>query len=240
MKQTTYDPEVAAAQDTSSPTPPVPAGWQSVLAEVVAQPSFQDLQAFLAEERRAATVFPPAPEVYTALELTPYEAVEVVILGQDPYHDDSQAHGLAFSVRPGVILPPSLRNMFKELQDDLACPMQANGSLIPWARQGVLLLNAVLTVRAHTPNSHRDKGWEAITDAAVRAVSERPRPAVFVLWGASAQKKRALIDASRHTIIESPHPSPLSARKGFFGSRPFSRINTALVGLGRTPIDWCL
>lgn len=218
----------------------LPHSWLPVLADVVAQPSFQRLQAFLAEERRAGTVFPPAPDVYTALQLTPYHAVEVVLLGQDPYHDDGQAHGLAFSVRPGVPLPPSLLNIFKELRDDLGCSVPADGSLEAWARQGVLLLNAVLTVRAHAPNSHRDKGWEEFTDAVIRAVSARPRPAVFVLWGTSAQKKRGLIDAQRHTIIESPHPSPLSARKGFFGSRPFSRINAALQELGRSPIDWCL
>ncbi len=162
-----------------------------------------------------------------------------MILGQDPYHDDGQAHGLAFSVRPGVPLPPSLLNIFKELRDDLGCPMPANGSLVSWARQGVLLLNAVLTVRAHTANSHRAKGWEEFTDAVIRAVSARPRPAVFVLWGASAQKKRALIDP-RHPIIESPHPSPLSARKGFFGSRPFSRVNVELIALGRPGITWCM
>lgn len=224
---------------TQTGTPPVPGTWAQVLAGAVTQPRFEALQAYLAEERRRATVFPPESEVYTALELTPYEAVEVVILGQDPYHDDGQAHGLAFSVRPGVPLPPSLLNIFKELRDDLGCPMPANGSLVPWARQGVLLLNAVLTVRAHTPNSHRAKGWEDFTDAVIRAVSARPRPAVFVLWGAYAQKKRALIDA-RHPVIESPHPSPLSARKGFFGSRPFSRVNGELRALGRPGIEWCL
>ena len=236
----TSRPDELQSQSMPAPTPPLPAGWQEVLAGAVAQPAFQHLQAFLAEERRRATIFPPESEIYAALELTPFQKVEVVILGQDPYHDDGQAHGLAFSVRPGVPLPPSLLNIFKELRDDLGCPIPANGSLVPWARQGVLLLNAVLTVRAHTPNAHRNKGWEAFTDAIIRAVNERPRPAVFVLWGASAQKKRGLLDADRHTIIESAHPSPLSARKGFFGSRPFSRINAALQAMGRPGIEWCL
>ena len=225
---------------SQAPMPLPPAGWQPALSDAVAQPSFQRLQTFLADERRHATVFPPESEVYTALELTPYQSVEVVILGQDPYHGPGQAHGLAFSVPPGIPLPPSLLNIFKELRDDLGCPMPADGCLEPWARQGTLLLNAVLTVRAQTPNAHRNKGWEAFTDAVIRAVDARQRPAVFVLWGASAQKKRALIDVQRHTIIESAHPSPLSAHKGFFGSRPFSRINAALHGMGRPGIDWQL
>ena len=225
-------------QDTA--LPPIPQSWRGALADAVTQPSFERLQTYLAQERQREQIFPPESMVYAALDLTSFDAVNVVILGQDPYHDDNQAHGLAFSVQPGIAFPPSLLNIFKELRDDIGCAMPANGSLIPWARQGVLLLNTSLTVRAHQANSHRGKGWEEFTDAVITAVSARSRPAVFVLWGASAQKKRALIDTERHTIIESVHPSPLSARKGFFGSRPFSRINADLERLGHPPIDWCL
>jgi uracil-DNA glycosylase len=184
------------------------------------------------------TVFPPEDEVLTALRLTPYERVSVVLLGQDPHHDDGQAHGLAFSVRRGIRPPPSLMNVFRELRDDLGCRIPNNGCLVPWAEQGVLLLNAVLTVRAHTPNSHRGRGWEVFTDAVISRVSERQDPLVFLLWGASAQKKKLLIDAGRHVILEAPHPSPYSAKTGFFGSRPFSRTNAALEAAGRLPIDW--
>ena len=221
-------------------TQSIPERWSAALADAVTQPSFAKLQAFLREERQSETIFPPESMVYAALDLTPFEDVNVVILGQDPYHDDNQAHGLAFSVQPGIKLPPSLRNIFKELHDDIGCTMPKDGSLIAWAKQGVLLLNTSLTVRAHQANSHRGKGWEEFTDAVISVVNRRPQPAVFVLWGAAAQKKRALIDANRHTIIESAHPSPLSARNGFFGSRPFSRINAALESVGEEPIDWCL
>ena len=204
------------------------------------QPYYQKLQEFLDAERAEHQVFPPEPEVFTALELTPYERAGVLILGQDPYHDDGQAHGLAFSVCPGVAPPPSLVNMFKELRDDLGCRVPNNGYLAPWAEQGVLLLNTVLTVRAHAPNSHKGKGWEHFTDAVIRALSARAEPTVFVLWGGNAQKKLKLIDADRHVIVKSAHPSPLSARNGFFGSRPFSQINTALRANGRSEIDWQL
>jgi uracil-DNA glycosylase len=163
-----------------------------------------------------------------------------VILGQDPYHDEGQAHGMAFSVRPGVKLPPSLVNIFIELRDDLGCRIPNNGYLVPWAEQGVLLLNTVLTVRAHEANSHKGHGWETFTDAVLRAVNEQRHPVVFVLWGNPAQKKIPLIDTARHTIIKSAHPSPLSARSGFFGSRPFSRVNAALIGTGTVPTDWQL
>jgi len=219
---------------------PIPASWQGVLADEVKQPYFQALQQFVAEERKTHTVFPPEGEVFTALRLTPYPAVSVFILGQDPYHDDNQAHGLAFSVRPGVTPPPSLKNIFKELHTDLGVRIPNNGYLAPWAEQGVLLLNAVLTVRAHTPNSHKDHGWETFTDAVLRAVAARPDPVVFVLWGAYARKKVRLIDSSRHIILESAHPSPLSARSGFFGSRPFSKINAALRSVGKPEIQWQL
>ncbi len=216
----------------------VPDSWQAVLGVETEEPYFKRLQEFVAAERAAHQVFPPADEVFAALRLTPYERVRVLILGQDPYHDDNQAHGLAFSVRPGIKPPPSLVNMFKELHDDVGARIPNNGYLAPWAEQGVLLLNAVLTVRAHEPNSHKGRGWETFTDAVIRAVNVKDSPVVFVLWGGYAQKKLALIDAARHTVIQSAHPSPLSARNGFFGSRPFSAINAALTARGTLPIDW--
>jgi uracil-DNA glycosylase len=221
-------------------TPALPKSWRPILAEETQQPYFEKLEAFLAEERAAHTVFPPEPEVFTALRLTPYESANVFILGQDPYHDNNQAHGLAFSVRPGVPPPPSLLNIFKELKTDVGARIPNNGYLVPWAEQGVLLLNAVLTVRAHAPNSHKGKGWEKFTDAVIRAVSAKADPVVFVLWGGYARKKVSLIDAGRHTILESAHPSPLSARNGFFGSRPFSKINAALRAAGKPEVDWQL
>ncbi len=220
--------------------PPLPPSWRSVLAEELEKPYFQKLQEFLGEERRAHTVFPPPDEVFAALEHTPYDRANVLILGQDPYHDDGQAHGMAFSVKPGVPAPPSLVNIFKELHSDLGCRVPNNGYLVPWADQGVLLLNAVLTVRAHSPNSHKNKGWEKFTDAVIRAVSDKEDPVVFVLWGGYAQKKMKLIDAGRHLVLESAHPSPLSARSGFFGSKPFSQINAALRANGKPEIDWQL
>ncbi len=218
----------------------LPASWRRVLGDETGEAYFEKLRAFLDEERRQHTVFPPEDEVFTALELTPYDDVRVVILGQDPYHDNDQAHGLAFSVRPGVTPPPSLANIFKELATDVGCAKPKTGSLVPWARQGVLLLNAVLTVRAHEANSHKNKGWETFTDAVIRKVSERETPAVFVLWGGFAKKKLGLIDASRHGVIMTAHPSPLSARSGFFKSRPFSKVNELLKEAGRPEIDWCL
>ncbi|HWE60877.1 MAG TPA: uracil-DNA glycosylase [Chloroflexota bacterium] len=217
---------------------PVMTTWRQVLAGKREKPYFKALQAFVAEERSHYTVFPPEPEVYNAQRYTEFGDVRVVILGQDPYHDHNQAHGLAFSVRPGVRTPPSLMNIFKELREDLGCHIPNNGYLVPWARQGVLLLNTVLTVRAHEPNSHRGKGWETFTDTIIRAVSNKPDPVVFVLWGAPARKKIALIDTDKHTIVQSAHPSPLSADNGFFGSRPFSRINAALRQAGQAEIDW--
>jgi uracil-DNA glycosylase len=218
-------------------TPPLSSGWLHALAPEFEKPYWEELQSFVASERKTHKVFPPEGEVYSAFELTPYENVRVVILGQDPYHDDGQAHGLCFSVKPGVSPPPSLGNMFKELKADLGCKVPNNGYLVPWAKQGVLMINAVLTVRAHEPNSHKDHGWETFTDAVIRAVSDRPDPAVFLLWGKYAQKKKKLIDARRHTVIEGAHPSPLSA-KLFFGSKPFSKVNDALTALGKPVIDW--
>lgn len=216
----------------------LPPSWQPLLAEELDKPYFQKLQEFLKEERSHHTVFPPEKDVFNALNYTPYDEVKVLLLGQDPYHDENQAHGLAFSVRPGVRPPPSLLNIFKELHDDLGCKIPNNGYLVPWAEQGVLLLNAVLTVRAHSPTSHKNKGWEKFTDAVIRKVNEKRDPVVFLLWGGYAQKKVQLVDTDRHVIIRSAHPSPLSARSGFFGSKPFSAVNEALRAAGKEEIDW--
>ena len=218
---------------------PLPKSWRPHLDAEVEKPYFGRLREFVDAERRKHEVYPPEDEVFAALALTPYERVKVLILGQDPYHGPGQAHGLAFSVRPGVTPPPSLRNIFRELRDDQGCPPPASGSLVRWAEQGVLLLNAVLTVRAGEPNSHRGRGWETFTDAAIRAVGEKAERVVFVLWGGYAAKKEALIDAGRHVVLKSAHPSPLSAKRGFFGSRPFGRINAALEESGQAPVDWC-
>ncbi|MCS6898256.1 MAG: uracil-DNA glycosylase [Polyangiaceae bacterium] len=214
----------------------MPTSWQAILGSEVKQPYFLKLMQFLEQERATKQIFPPENEVFSALELTPYENVGVLLLGQDPYHDDGQAHGLCFSVKPGIKPPPSLVNMYKELKTDLGCKIPNNGYLVPWARQGILMLNAVLTVQAHTPNSHKDRGWEQFTDAIIRKVNERPH-VVFLLWGSYAQKKARLIDAKKHTIINCAHPSPLSAAK-FFGSKPFSRTNAALKAHGQPEINW--
>ena len=212
--------------------------WNPVLRSELDASYFADLQRFVSEERARGPVFPPAAEVFAALHLTPYAEVKVLILGQDPYHGPGQAHGLCFSVRRGVLLPPSLENIFIELEADVGVPRPDHGCLEHWARQGVLLLNATLTVRAHQAASHQGKGWERFTDAVIQAVNAKAERVVFILWGASARRKRMLIDASRHVVIESAHPSPLSAHNGFFGSRPFSRANAALLEAGRTPVDW--
>jgi uracil-DNA glycosylase len=217
----------------------LPPSWRQVIGDEVKKPYFKQLEHFVDAERRTHQVFPPEEDVFNAFKLTPYDKVKVLLLGQDPYHDAGQAHGLAFSVRPGVRPPPSLVNIFKELHRDLGCRIPNNGYLVPWAEQGVMLLNAVLTERAHQPASHRNKGWETFTDAVIRALSAREKPVVFLLWGAYAQKKGKLIDAPPHVILTAAHPSPLSAKK-FFGSKPFSRANTALEELGEEPIDWQL
>jgi uracil-DNA glycosylase len=218
---------------------PLPSGWQAALGEQVKKPYFAELQRFVFAERQAHQVFPLEEDVFDAFRHTPHDNVKVLLLGQDPYHDDGQAHGLCFSVRPGVKPPPSLVNMFRELKDDLGCSIPNNGYLVPWAAQGVMLLNAVLTVRAHEPTSHKGKGWETFTDAVIEALNRRERPMVFALWGNYAQKKQKRIDAGRHAIVTAAHPSPLSAKK-FFGSKPFSAINQALEALGETPIHWQL
>ncbi len=216
----------------------IPASWQNALGDELKKPYFEKLRAFVDEERAAHTIFPPEDQVFAALEATPYDEVKVFLLGQDPYHGPGQAHGLSFSVLPGNTKPPSLINIFKELHSDLGCKVPNNGYLMPWAQQGVLLLNAVLTVRAHQANSHKGKGWEKFTDAVLQAVNEKQERVVFVLWGGYARKKASLIDTSRHVIVESAHPSPLSAHNGFFGSRPFSQINTALREAGKSEINW--
>lgn len=214
--------------------------WNPLLNAEFEKPYWRDLMAFVAAERASGPVYPPKDEVFAALHLTPHAEVKVMILGQDPYHGPNQAHGLCFSVRPGVPKPPSLENIHRELTDDLGCPAPGHGSLEAWARQGVLLLNATLTVRARRAASHQKKGWETFTDQVIRVVNDKQDRVVFLLWGASARRKKELIDRTRHTVIESPHPSPLSAHRGFFGSRPFSRANAALTESGRAPVDWCV
>jgi uracil-DNA glycosylase len=214
--------------------------WNPVLRAELAKPYWSELQRFVADERARGAVYPGHDEVFAALHLTPYADVKVLILGQDPYHGPGQAHGLCFSVRPGVPPPPSLVNILKELHDDLGIAPPPHGCLEAWARQGVLLLNATLTVRARQAASHQGKGWETFTDEVIRAVSAKPERVVFILWGASARRKRGLVDTDRHVVIESAHPSPLSAHNGFFGSRPFSRANAALAEAGREPVDWGL
>ncbi len=212
--------------------------WNPILRAEFGRPYWAELMSFVAEERAAHTVFPPPERVFAALHLTAFAEVKVLILGQDPYHGAGQAHGLCFSVGDGVPKPPSLTNICKELESDLGLPVPDAGNLESWARQGVLLLNATLTVRARQAASHQGRGWETFTDEVIRAVSAKPEPVVFILWGASARKKKSLIQQDRHVVIESPHPSPLSAHRGFFGSRPFSRANDALVAAGREPVDW--
>jgi uracil-DNA glycosylase len=213
--------------------------WKSLLSEQFEQPYWEELQRFVQTERLHDQVFPAHDEVFRALRLTPHADVRAVILGQDPYHGPGQAHGLSFSVRPGVAVPPSLRNIYKELHDDMGIEHPGHGNLEAWARSGVLLLNSVLTVRAHDAGSHRKQGWEILTDRIIEVVSEKSDPVVFILWGNFARSKASLI-ASHHHVIESPHPSPLSASRGFFGTKPFSRANDALVESRREPIDWSL
>ncbi len=216
----------------------IPKDWQEVLQAELDKPYWSTLKTFLSEERKEFTVFPSQEDVFNALEYTPYEQTKVLILGQDPYFNDGEAHGLAFSVQPGIKVPPSLVNIYKELESDLGIPRAKTGYLKHWAEQGVLLLNTALTVRKGEANSHKGKGWEKFTDAVIQAVNEKKTPVVFMLWGANAQKKLEFIDTTCHTVVKSVHPSPLAARGGFFGSKPFSKINAALVASGQTPIDW--
>lgn len=212
--------------------------WLEPLKPEFAKPYYRKLYQTVNEEYRVHQIFPPADDIFNAFALTPLHEVKVVILGQDPYHGEGQAHGLCFSVKPDVEIPPSLVNIYKELQDDCGCEIPNNGYLTKWAKQGVLLLNTVLTVRAHQANSHRGIGWEEFTDAAIRILNEQDRPMVFILWGRPAQMKKSMLTNPNHLIIESPHPSPLSAYRGFFGSRPFSRTNKFLREHGIKEIDW--
>jgi len=212
--------------------------WGLLLRAEREKPYYQELMDRVDDQYREHAVYPPREAIYRALELTPYEKVKVVIIGQDPYHGPGQAHGLSFSVLPGVKLPPSLRNIYKELQEDIGCPVPAHGFLEHWARQGVLLLNSVLTVQEGKPNSHRKLGWETFTDAVISVLNEREQPIAFVLWGKHAQDKGRRIDQSRHFVLNSVHPSPLSAYGGFWGSKPFSQCNAFLRSNGMEEIDW--
>ena len=214
--------------------------WNPILRGEFDKPYWPVLQQFVADERAQGAVYPPHDQVFAALHLTPYADVKVLILGQDPYHGPRQAHGLCFSVPHGIPQPPSLQNIFTELRDDLGIEPPSHGNLEGWASQGVLLLNAFLTVRARQAASHRSAGWETFTDEVIRAVSAKPDRVVFILWGGFARRKKSLVDLTRHVVIESAHPSPLSAHNGFFGSKPFSRANAALAAGGREPVDWRL
>ena len=214
------------------------AAWSEKLKGEFSKDYYRKLYSFIGEEYKKTAVYPPQEDLFSALNLTPPDKVKVVILGQDPYHEPGQAHGLCFSVRKGVKIPPSLVNIYQELHDDLGCTIPDHGYLEKWARQGVLLLNTVLTVRAHQAMSHRGKGWEQFTDAIIDVVNKEDRPIVFILWGRPAGEKAKRLDNPKHLIIQGPHPSPLSAYRGFFGSKPFSKANEFLAVNGATPIDW--
>lgn len=212
--------------------------WLAQLGEEFKKPYYRKLYTVVKEEYSTRVIFPSSEDIFNAFHLTPLKDVKVVILGQDPYHNVGQAHGLCFSVKPDVDIPPSLVNIYKELHDDLGCDIPNNGYLVKWAKQGVLMLNTVLTVRAHQANSHRGIGWEEFTDAAIKILNEQDRPIVYILWGAPAQRKKAMLNNPKHLILEAPHPSPLSAYRGFFGSKPFSKTNEFLKQNGMDAIDW--
>ena len=212
--------------------------WNEILAEEIQKDYYQELQAFVQKRRAEVRVFPEEKNVFNALELTPFESVKVVILGQDPYHGFGQAHGLSFSVQKGTPLPPSLKNIYKELQEDIGGELPTEGDLSHWAKQGVLLLNTVLTVEEGNANSHKGKGWERLTNRLIKSLNELKHPVIFILWGKPAQDKEKLITNPNHVILKAPHPSPLSAYRGFFGSKPFSRVNDILIQQGQTPICW--
>ena len=212
--------------------------WLEALKDEFKKDYYKQLFEKVNEEYRTRLIFPPANDIFNAFHLTPLKEVKVVILGQDPYHGNNQAHGLCFSVKPEVEIPPSLVNIYKELHDDLGCTIPDHGYLVKWAKQGGLMLNTVLTVRAHQANSHRGIGWEEFTDAAIRVLNTQDRPIVFILWGRPAQMKKAMLNNPKHLILEAPHPSPLSSYRGFFGSRPFSKTNQFLEANGVEPIDW--
>lgn len=212
--------------------------WLTALGEEFRKPYYKELYQFVKKEYDTTQVFPAADDIFNAFHYTPLSEVKVVIIGQDPYHNIGQAHGLCFSVKADIDIPPSLVNIYQELHDDLGCDIPNNGYLVKWAKQGVLMLNTVLTVRAHMANSHRGKGWETFTDAAIKALNTQDRPIVFILWGRPAQMKRSMLNNPKHLILEAPHPSPLSAYRGFFGSKPFSKTNRFLEENGIVPIDW--
>ena len=218
--------------------PPITNDWADYLKDEFGKPYYRELYKTIMREYQTKQIFPPADDIFNAFHFTPVKDVKVVILGQDPYHGDGQAHGLSFSVKPGVEAPPSLVNIYKELNEDLGCYIPNNGYLTKWAKQGVMMLNTVLTVQAHRPNSHRNIGWEQFTDAAIRVLDQQDRPIVFMLWGRPAQNKKALLHNPKHLILEAPHPSPLSAYLGFFGCRHFSKANEFLEAHGVEPIDW--
>ncbi|MGY3186853.1 uracil-DNA glycosylase [Lysinibacillus sp. TE18511] len=216
--------------------------WQAILADELDKTYYKELRQFVAHEYSTQTIYPPMNDIMNAFNTTAYHDVKVVILGQDPYHGPHQAHGLSFSVMPGIKHPPSLRNMLQELQEDLGCSIPQNGTLTKWSQQGVMLLNTVLTVRAGQAHSHKEQGWEQFTDAVIDKLASREKPIIFVLWGKPAQRKKSIIRnySTPHAILEAPHPSPLSAYRGFFGSKPYSKINAQLVQWGEQPIDWSL
>lgn len=212
--------------------------WEEELRGEFGKEYYRKLFTIVKQEYDTHRCYPPSDDIFNAFHFTPLDQVKVVILGQDPYHEEGQAHGLSFSVKPGVAIPPSLVNIYQELKDDLGCYVPDNGYLEKWARQGVMMLNTVLTVRAHEANSHKNIGWEEFTDAAIRALANQDRPMVFILWGRPAQKKESMITNPKHLVLKSPHPSPLSAYRGFFGSRPFSKANQYLESNGIAPVDW--
>ncbi|MGE3612209.1 MAG: uracil-DNA glycosylase [Sulfurimonas sp.] len=220
--------------------PKIDSSWKEVLFDEFQKPYFEELKRFLVEEKQRHTIYPHGSNVFAAFNNTPFDNVKVVILGQDPYHGANQAHGLAFSVNDGVPFPPSLQNIFKELRDDMGCDMPKSGNLIKWAKEGVFLINAVLTVRAAEANSHKSRGWEIFTDAVIRLLSEKKENLVFILWGAPAGAKASLINAKKHLILKAPHPSPLSSYREFFGSKPFSKTNDFLKERGLKQIELCL
>lgn len=228
------------AMQAESVNPQIDVSWKEVLHEEFSNPYFAELKYFLVEEKKKYRVYPPGSQIFNAFNQTPFHSVRVVILGQDPYHGPNQAHGLCFSVPKGVEIPPSLQNIFKEINNDLGLPIPAHGNLEKWAQQGVLLINATLTVRAHQAGSHQGKGWERFTDATIAALSAHRQGIVFLLWGAYAQAKSKIIDGSKHHILTAPHPSPLSAYRGFFGCKHFSKTNAILTKMGGAPIDWSL
>jgi len=220
--------------------PQIEVSWANILQEEFEAPYFQELKQFLKEEKNKYTIYPPGNLIFNAFNNTPFNRVKVVILGQDPYHGPGQAHGLCFSVPDGIAHPPSLQNIFKEIQSDIGIPVSSKSDLTAWARQGVLLINAILTVRANEPASHQNKGWEKFTDAVIRNLSDKRKNLIFLLWGNYAQAKEVLIDSNRHYILKAAHPSPLSANRGFFGCRHFSKTNEILAELGLNGIDWSL